>query len=237
MDAVPLVGMLVLWLNAFSTANTIGGYSQTSIMTYYILGYLYSQVTGCHFDEGMNEEIRKGGVVFWLVKPISLKRFLFVREMAWRTMTLFLTVLPVWGLTAIIAPQLLPVPSLFHLVLLPVFLVIAYTLEVMYSYMVVAMAFVFEQARSLEHLKWMLSWLLSGSMIPPEFMPSWLRGVIQWLPFQFRFYVPVRLTTGEIGGVAILWQGMLAMVWLVILWVFVRWLWQRNLRSFTAVGS
>jgi len=234
-DAMPLVAMVVIWLSAFENGGTIAGYTQSLLIAYYIAGYVFQDLTGSHFEEDMLKQIQSGRIATHLVKPLSLKRHLVTNELSWRFMSALVAVMPVIVLVTLFTNIMPPVHTI-HLLILPI-LLFAYLMESIYSLMVLSMGFVFEQAKSLMHLKWMLGWLFSGSMIPFEFMPQWLSQIAELLPFKFRYYLPVQIYFGNIQGISILYQFGLEIIWFLVLLFFMRLLWNKNLKKFTAVGN
>ncbi len=236
-DSMPLIATLVLWLSAYGDKAEIAGISKTSLIGYYVIGFIVQDITGAHFEEDVLKKIRSGEIVSNLVKPYSFKISLVVGEIGWRMMTLVSTVTPVLIISKIFVPEIYPDSFNASFLLLPGMLIMAYIMEAIYSLMVTAMGFVFEEASSLSHLKWMLGWLFSGSMMPFEFMPKWLANLASMLPFQFRYYIPVRIISGEIQGTDALIQVFFQASWLVVLVFILNVLWKRNLKAFTAVGS
>ncbi|PJF37886.1 MAG: hypothetical protein CUN55_19805, partial [Phototrophicales bacterium] len=106
--ALPLIGMLILWGNAFQNREVIGDFNKFSIFSYYIFGYLISSSVSSHFEESFVDKIRQGDASNWFLKPISLKRFLYVHEISWRTMTIITVVIPILTITTILLPQAIP---------------------------------------------------------------------------------------------------------------------------------
>jgi len=43
-------------------------------------------------------------------------------------------------------------------------------------------------------------WFFSGFLLPPEFLPRWLRTVVWWLPFQAQIYTPTTIYLDRVGG-------------------------------------
>lgn len=236
-DATPMLAMLVLWLSAFDGNDLIAGYTQASLIAYYISGYVFQDLTGSHFEEHMTKEVLSGNVSSSLIRPFSLRRFLVVEQLSWRVMTALIIVSPVVMGAIVFAKDIMPAITFTHILILPIMLAMAYILESIYSLFVVAMAFVFEEARGFMHLKWMLGWLFSGSMIPFEFMPVWLHKIADFLPFQYRYYVPIQIYFGNVVGVEIWYSLIKQLMWLIIGLFFMRKLWDRNLKKFTAVGN
>lgn len=234
---MPLLGMLTIWLNVFQTTTVIGGYNLNAVIGYYLIGYMFSEVTGSHFEQGMIEQIKNGSIVRWLIKPISLKRFLYVHEISWRTMTFLTVVLPLLFITLVFVPNVLPAFNLTTTILFPFIVMIAFSIEVMLSAIVLSFGFVFEEARSLEHLKWMLQWLFSGAMVPFSFMPNWLVKIANFLPFKFRYFFPTSFLFGNLSVKEIIINLAHGLIWLMILFIILKFLWNENLKRFTAVGN
>ena len=236
-DAMPLVAILALWLRAFESAPDIGGFTRATIVSYYLVGYIFQDMTGAHFEETSIREIRDGSIAKYLLKPFSLQIGLVVRELGWRLMTFLVTGIPFMLLLVVFAPNVLKLPTPGQLLILLYILVFAYLLDCLYSLFIVAMGFVIEEAESLSHLKWMLGWLFSGSMLPFEMMPGWLAKLSSVLPFQFRYYIPVEIYLGKIEGLAIVRALAMQMIWVAVLSSALVLIWNRNLKRFTAVGS
>ncbi|MEU8226587.1 ABC-2 family transporter protein [Kribbella sp. NPDC048915] len=68
---------------------------------------------------------------------------------------------------------------------------------------------------------------LSGSLIPLWFMPDWLRGAVEWLPFQAQVYTPVSIYLGQTRGGAALALVAVQLVWVAVLVVVLQLVWQR----------
>lgn len=234
---MPLIATLMLWLNAYGEKTQIAGYSKTGLLTYYIIGYLVQEITGSYYEEGVLNQIREGSISNQLTKPYSFKIALMVKEIGWRALALISTVLPLIIVVNLVFPDIFFEFKLINLFSVLPFLLFAYLLENVYSLLVVAMGFIFEEAHSLTHLKWMIGWLLSGSMMPFEFLPSWLAQIAQTLPFKFRYYLPVQVLQGKLSPSTALLSFAGEVAWFVILLFGLQLLWKKNIKQFTAVGS
>lgn len=234
-NGIPILTMIIIWINVVGPEDSIKGYTQAGFLTYYISGYIFSEISSAHFDQNTVNKINTGRFSQWLLKPLNLKTSFIVREISWRVLTFITLVIPVILISQLIIPGILQMPSLILLITLVPVLVLAYLIESLLNHLVVSFGFIFEQARSLTHARWMFSWLFSGSMIPPELMPAGLSQALHMLPFKFNYYVPVQIYTGSITHVfPLLIQ---AGVWIIILTILVNVLWSRNLRHYTSVGN
>jgi ABC-2 type transport system permease protein len=236
-DAMPLVGNLILWTMVFGSRDTVGGFTIHAMLLYYILGYCFQQMTGSHFEDHYVKEIVNGNISGRLFKPVSLKKSLVFEELAWRVTGTIITLAPiavlVWAMGIDMTGAMSPLQALALLFVLAS----GFFIDAIFSLAIIATGFIFEEARSLMHLKWMLSWLFSGSMIPFELMPEWLEKASKMLPFQTRYYLPTNLYLGKMTNGQIIESIIVVIFWMVILYLWIKWLWVRNLKKFTAVGS
>lgn len=236
-DAMPLIGNLILWTMVFGSVDTIGGFTIKTMLLYYILGYCFQQMTGAHFEDHYVKEIINGNISGWLFKPLSLKKSMVFEELSWRVTGTIITLAPIAVLIWIMGIDIKSSMNFMQAAALLFVLASGYFIDAIFSLAIIATGFVFEEARSLMHLKWMLSWLFSGSMIPFELMPNWLEQLSKILPFQTRYYLPTNLYLGNMtDGQTIQSIGMVT-IWMVFLYFWIKWLWARQLKKFTAVGS
>lgn len=236
-DAMPLLGNLVLWSMVYASQDTISGFTKATMISYYLIGYIFQQMTGSHFEDHYVKEILTGNINGWLFKPLSLKKSMVVEEVSWRVTGSIITLAPIIVLAWVIGVKIFSQISLSSGLILLVMLVMGYFVDAIFSLAIIAIGFVFEEARSLMHLKWMFSWLFSGSMIPFELMPEWLEKLSKLLPFQARYYLPTNFYLGQMSN-SQTQQSLIVMgIWAIILYGWIKWLWARNLKKFTAVGS
>jgi len=236
-DTTPLLGMLILWFSVIPENSSLAGYTQQHVLQYYFIGFIFRQLTGSHFEDFALEQIRKGTFSFYLLKPVSLKIFLPVNELAWRFMGLFTSILPVLIVVILFAPQLFPSLSLTKIIFGLVFITLAYILECLYSLYIVSMGFIFENAKSFMHLRWILSSLFSGILIPFEFMPPFLQTLSSLLPFKYRFFLPINFFLDKISVNNVLISLAYGVVWVVCLAFFLGVLWNRCIKTYSAAGQ
>jgi ABC-2 type transport system permease protein len=72
-------------------------------------------------------------------------------------------------------------------------------------------------ARGLAGIVQTLMWFFSGTLLPPEFLPGWLRALVWWLPFQAQGYAPTVIYVGGVGSFEPWRLLALQMLWAVVL--------------------
>ncbi|MFC1748281.1 ABC transporter permease [Pseudomonadota bacterium] len=237
LEATPVFTTMILWLTIFSERAQIGGFNQQTIISYFLIGHIFSQLTASHFEEYAVTQIQRGEYNKYFIKPFSVKLYHTIGQLGWRVMTIFSSVLPVITIALLSVGNFFPPISITNLLFLPFFYFLSYFFESTISLMIIAMGFIFEQAKSFRHAKWMLGWIFSGSMIPLELMPKWLSNLSSFLPFQYGFHVPVQLVLGRIpisDLPSILLKGC---IWLIVFYLAMSLLWKKNLKKYSAVGG
>jgi len=236
-DAAPILGMLVLWYSVIPANSNLQGYTQTLILQYYLIGFIFRQLAGAHFEDHIIEYIKKGTFSFYLLKPISIKFFFSFNETAWRFMGIFTSILPIILAIKIFIPRLLPSITFSTLVVALLFIMIAYVLECIYSLFICAMGFIFENAKSFMHFRWITGTLFSGILIPFELMPKGLQSLSNFLPFKYRFYLPVNFVLGKIDLLTALTQLFYALIWILGLSLILHIVWKLAIKSYTSAGQ
>ncbi len=62
----------------------------------------------------------------------------------------------------------------------------------------------------------------TGSYVPIPFFPTWLRAIVEWLPFNALMNVPAQLFLGKLTGDAMLLEFLRQIGWIVVLTLLVR---------------
>lgn len=236
-DAMPLIGNLILWSMVFTGHDAVANFTKDTIIAYYVLGYIFQQVTGAHFEDHYVKEIINGSISSWLFKPLSLKRSMIVEEMPWRITGSIITLFPIAILMWVMGISAATSISTLQTLSLLAVLALGYFTDAIFSLAIIATGFVFEEARSLMHLKWMFGWLFSGSMIPFEMMPAWLENLSKALPFQARYYLPTMIYTGKMTDARAVYNVAGMMAWSLVLALWIKWYWAQKIKKCTAVGS
>lgn len=78
---------------------------------------------------------------------------------------------------------------------------------------------------------------LSGALIPLWFMPSWLRPVLEWLPFAAQMYDPLAIWFGTVRGKGIAVTLVTQTGWVILLCLLVATVWKRATYKVVVLGG
>ena len=167
-------------------------------------------------DNDIFSAITQGNIAYELVRPAGLYAMWFVKNAAMRCSSALLRCIPVLVVAVFLpAPYgLTPPPSLQAGVLFILALMLALATTVCLVMLVYVLTFYTMSPMGIRMVAVSLGEFLSGSVIPLPFLPDWLRGVVELLPFAATANTPLRVYSGQLAGAAA-WQA----VGLQLFWI------------------
>ncbi|MBB2485172.1 ABC-2 family transporter protein [Mitsuaria sp. WAJ17] len=228
---MPLI-MLVFW-RAVTRDGAFAGYTSQDITAYFLAVLAVALLTECNLVWNLNEDLRTGGLSFWLIKPahpLSTYLSITLAELPARV----LVALPVIGLALHAGGAAEPVGGrlLLFLLSLPMALGINQAVQIMVG----SLGFWMDRSITLFKLYEHVGSLLSGYMIPLAFLPAGVRGVADWLPYRFVISLPVELLLGQHDGTTALRLLLVQAAMLVVLNLMAMKVWALGVRRYTAFG-
>ena len=76
---------------------------------------------------------------------------------------------------------------------------------------------------------------LSGAIVPLEIYPAWFRSILNYSPFPYMTYVPVKLFMGVYEG-HIGTAFVIISFWLGMMILAATWTWKRGIRMYSGAG-
>ncbi len=237
LSLLPTLLVILVWSSIFKEGQ-IEGYAHGSMIQYYLLVVFINESTASHFESRRVTEIREGKIDLFFTRPFSYQLDILIGDLAGKCMYLLMT-LPLllgtwWFLTRQVATPafVVTLPTvLFFLTCL----LIAYAIQFLIALLIVLAGFWLEEAEGLEHFKWLVISLTSGFFVPITFMPEWLRNVVEWLPFQYMFAVPIDVLQGKaLPEFSKLWYPL---IFILGLWAASQYLWKQALRRYASAGG
>ncbi len=232
---VQVVLTIVVWRVVYSGHGAVAGISKTTAVAYAILAASFQTIVMPWQFSSIPTRIRRGQIGVDMVRPASL----IAQSLAQAVGTMvgrlpigvagILTGLAMQGLRppagtvagiAWVASTAAGVANVL-LINLAVSMVAFWTLDISGPMIVYRFGSAF----------------LSGALIPLWFMPSWLRPVLDWLPFSAQMYDPLAIWFGTIHGTGIASTLAIQVGWLVMLWLLVAVIWRRATYRVVVLGG
>ncbi|OGG93253.1 MAG: hypothetical protein A2527_13465 [Candidatus Lambdaproteobacteria bacterium RIFOXYD2_FULL_50_16] len=229
-----LLVKLSLWYRIYEgQPGLIGGYSFGQMAAY----HLWVMITGLLVFNGnsqrISEDIRLGRITSYLIYPFSLWEFHGAGFLARTLLQTGIAIFTIFAALALLGGRL-ESPSFGPFVLGLLLAILGGVFWFWINYWVGLVAFWLEETWTLMVMLQIVTYFLSGAIIPLELYPEWLRTILLYSPFPYIAYGPAQLMMGNLEGVgrAFLVLGFWA---LVASW-FAQWVWRRGLRLYTAAG-
>lgn len=229
--------LLAIWISVYRGANAINGYSVGQLLQYFLLGTIINGITASHFENWRSQEVREGKIDHYLTKPIPYPLQVLLADIGNRSFYMML-IIPI---TVAVYIGFAYFYNLGMLTLTPwtilqciLLLGVGYLIEFSFAFIAVLLSFWFQGAEGLEHFKWISISLFSGYMIPIEFMPAWMKSIVNVLPLKYMYAVPIQVVQqrSSLGLNDFLYIAafLAALIWFQI------WLWRKATQRYTSSG-
>ena len=241
--------LVFLWLAVYRSSAggmdaEIHGFTYREMISYVVLTTVFGFIT---FNNdtlwNINNDIRKGTVGNYLIKPISYRgKFAATSLGSLLTMTVMFGV-PFYTAALVTLRVLgflpdLSFPGFFaHLVLFLISGLCASLLNDVIAYIFGVLCFYTTAAWGLNSLKTTVISFLSGTLLPLAFFPVGLRELVSWMPFAGMSQNPVLILMMKYDLAESLRCVVLSAAWIVVLELFAKLLFSHAVRRVTVQGG
>ncbi len=209
----------------------IQGYNLKSMVTYHIWSMIVTMIGQGHASYNMSEDIRMGRISSYLIYPFNFWEFHTASFLSFQFLQLFISGVTIAILVAFNFVELPSTYFLFHGVLYTLFISLFwFTLQ----YMAGLLSFWLEETWILRVLMGIVTGFLSGYLFPLDLYPDWLVSLLQYTPFTYLTYYPIKIFMGQPSP---LWIGY-AMIglWIIIGATINHLIWKKGIKLYTAAG-
>lgn len=230
---------ILLWIGIIDYAGSIqAGWDTNRTVSYFLVTTLLTLAVNHYVDtEVGRKHIAQGELANVLAKPMSFYRYVLFTETGWKTIRLFLALIPFAFFLLLFQDYLRLSISTSQIVLALTFSALSYFIIFFYKFLIGLTAFWVTDNGGFVHASWAIQAVFAGRLIPFDFLPRWLQEMSRWLPYRFFFYVPANslLTTTTLG---LAFQEIATgMLWLILLIILNRWVYSKGLKLFTDTRS
>lgn len=236
-DLTPFIALIIVWRSVFASRTIVAGLNLSQMVSYYFLVSLVSELITTHEGETIAEEIYQGNIVFYLLKPISYLKRIFIKEIGWHfwLMILFLSLyIPLFFmLKNLITINL----SWLNIIFFIIAIALAFFINGLLSYLGGIAGFWFTQTTTIFHLKLIMFWLLGGLAFPLELLPRFLQTINTYLPFAYVFSFPVAIITKNLSWQDLVFKFFMQIFWIILLFFIYKKLWRKGLKRYESFGN
>ncbi|AZR73747.1 hypothetical protein BBF96_10335 [Anoxybacter fermentans] len=234
---LPLFALFFLWKEIYSKHSIINGMSFNQIFTYYILAYLLSTLLHSEISWVVSEEIRDGKINSHVLKPIKYM-WLHLSFHLSDKVVLITLILIIFSMMFIFLPGLLlPVFSILNLLIFLISLFLASIMGFYFSFLLGLIAFWWEHTEGLFYFQALVLQLFSGSIIPLDWYPGQLKYLLQFTPFSYMVYFPIKIYLGQVTTVNLAQHFVVLLMWILIFHLICKLIWKKGIRIYRAIGG
>ena len=236
---LPIVTQIFLWNAIFQNdpRRTMQGYNFDQMVSYYLIVMLaraFSSMPG--LSTGIAGSIADGSVKKYLIQPVDMLDHLFWHRVAHKLVYYIIAAGPfalVFWLCRAHLPgwPAWPVTAAFVISLMMSF-AIGFLIEALIG----LVAFWFLEVSSLIFIYMMLSYFLSGHMIPLELLSQWI-PFVEYLPFRYLAYTPAAIMLGKIPAGQLPRELLIQAAWIAALFAMNRLAFHRGVRRYSSFGG
>ena len=235
---VQILAMVVLyffWQAVYANGGTLGGLTFQQTINYVMIAQLLMPLVENRLIFNFGWMIREGQVAIDLLRPMDFQARFYVDAVGNLGLNLLLKV-PLLIIAVAFFGLQLPADPLVWAVFI-IALLLGHAVLFFFDWIFSCLAFYSTETWGLSVVRVAVATFFSGSLLPLQMLPDWLRGIANALPFAQSVAVPVSLLSGitPFGDAPGVWAVQL--VWLIGLALASRWVFNLSLRKVTVQGG
>ena len=235
---VQIISMTILvffWRGVYASSTTLSGLSLTATLNYILVAQMLLPLIENRLIFNFGWMIREGQVAIDLLRPMDFQGRFYVDAVGNLGLNLLLKV-PLLIIAVAFFGLQLPADPLVWAVFI-IALLLGHAVLFFFDWIFSCLAFYSTETWGLSVVRVAVATFFSGSLLPLQMLPDWLRGIANALPFAQSVAVPVSLLSGitPIGDAPGVWAVQL--VWLIGLALASRWVFNMSLRKVTVQGG
>ncbi len=230
-----LIRMMIFYAFFESTRAAIPmNLSQT--ISYIWLGQALLLLLPFRPDQDIVEMIRKGSVAYEMVRPIDLYWTWFARNVAQRVTPVVMRAIPMFIVAGLFFGLQPPVSIPAAIAFLFSVAAAAVLSSAIYVLLNICLFWTIT-GEGIARTGSILTFFLSGIVVPLPFLPPWLQNVMAVLPFRGIMDIPFRLYIGHLPAKHAPFLIIFQMAWIVAFVLFGRWLIRRSIKKVVIQGG
>lgn len=223
-----------IWKAVLGSGGNIYGYDFAALMTY-LFGttILRSLVMGSRTAD-LGWMINSGYLTIPLMRPISIFKFLFSRDMADKLFNLSFIIFEIPLMILIFRPPVFIQTHVINLLLFLCSLILAVLIYFFINIIFGTIAFWSRDVWAPRFLLMVVLEFATGAMFPLDMLPAAAQKIMLLTPFPYLLFVPLKIYLGTDSGEA--FHLIIQAMWTIGLYIITKYLWNKGVKSYEAEG-
>ncbi|MBI2605297.1 MAG: ABC-2 family transporter protein [Deltaproteobacteria bacterium] len=230
---VPAAIQWVLWYALFRIggAERVAGMTYGDMVQYTLTSLLFTQIRGGDNDFELAEMVRSGQLSNYLLRPVGVVEFVYIRGVAPKLMLAGICLLLGSGVGLFFG--LSPLRMAAGMLLALVGNVIHYQVGAALA----TTAFLWEESYAVLMVKNLIVSLLSGELIPLNLFPASLQWIWKSTPFYLYVFGPTQVALGRWSCATFAGHLAIACAWMLFGWMLIRVTWGMGIKRYSSIGG
>lgn len=223
-----------LWSSIFSMPGVtrIQGYDLLSMLEYQVWVMVVGLLAQSYNNMKLSEDIRLGRISSYLIYPFGFWQFHTASFFGTQVIQIIVSIVTVLVVTVAgfrlnLSIEQTPVAVVFCMLVSLLWFGISFILGLV--------AFWLDETWILRVIFVIIAQFLSGAIVPLEIYPAWFLSILDYTPFPYMTYVPVKLFMGVYEG-DIATAFAIISFWLIVIVALATLTWKRGIRMYSGTG-
>ena len=222
---------------AYNGTAVIKGYEVNQMIWYYTAVHFVSIFIWNNAHQNISSKVLSGDISVDLLKPTNLYLIELADAIGLRLVGILLEFLPaVFIYSLVVFPDFISIISVLQFLVTSI---LSFFLYFNLGFFVGMFAFLLKRSQTINAIKDVLVNVFGGVLIPLEFYPQAIAGVLDYLPFKYIFYWPVQFFLNRhVGELSVFLRvTVIQLIWILLLFALAQVMSKSMMRRYCAVGG
>lgn len=237
-NLVYLLIIYFLWKAIFdsSPVDTVNGMSFYDTMIYLVLAAAMFNFMDTFVVYRIGDDYQTGEIVLYLTRPIEYQPFLFFPRLGNCVISFFVTFMPTFIIVYFVTKGSIALG--INLLFFMVSILLAIRVNFCIDFFVGIICFYTQSIWGVNIMKEVVVSLLSGATIPLAFFPEVFRKIVDVLPFQAIYHIPLHILTDKTMQLSDYMTSLgIQLFWLAVMLGISRLFWKVSVKGLTVNGG
>ena len=231
-----ILTLYFLWLSIMPKEGVFFGYTQTLMLTYILGTSLFSSIILSTRSHEIGEQINKGDLSNFLIRPINYFFYWFARDLGDKAVNILFATVELTILFFILRPPILIQTDFVFIIFTLISAIFALILYFLFNVLLGFLGFWSPETWAPRFIFMTVISFFAGGLFPLDILPKQIFSIFQLLPFSYLLYFPLKLYLGKLSLIEMYAGIFISIFWILALYWMTKLIWMKGLRLYTAQG-
>lgn len=236
-DLLMLAVTYYLWKAIYGSLSevVINGFNLNQMIIYVFITFLTSLMTSVDISQDISREVLDGSIAINLVRPINYEKRMFFQGLGNVFYNFIVIFLITFTLTTFLFYRYFGYINVINIIIYFISIVLGILISFYFSYIFGLFSFKITNMWGMSQIMQAIIQLLSGTLIPIAFFPSWAQAIVKLFPFSSVIYTPTMIYLGKLSNTEIIVSLGIQVFWIVLLMIIAKSMWKSMIKNLTGI--